>query len=550
MEATNSQKRLRAVTAHVVYFDRVGFSQLTIERQFALTEEINEFIRGLPDFKEALADDQVIALDTGDGHALIFLGDPQQAGNVGLAIAEHSARQRDHKIRVGLNSGPITIRTDLMGKPNATGPGIDLAARIQSLAESDTLYMTKAAAEQLIAFDAWRSRLVDMGTRLVKHEQSVHVYAAGPVGRPLGSSATPVVRSVALSDFPLSEAASSVLLRLFTGPWLYVAAVVIALVIALPLLGEAQGLGPNLLTARSSQWIDAQAEAFLEIDGGTRTWRVLKTGPTPWGVQMFWLLPAPGPGTKMRIQFESHGAAGMEVVVRLQRTVAPYDAFGLDQKIALRPEWQKHEYEFVTNASTSECALMFWCSSVPGTMSIRSIALQKMEPLRTTDARPQPVSNGPEASTSALGRKLMAAIGQSRARLIEVFGAPRHTRHLDPQTEELLFEAEGLDRFLIYGSSSDSVGVMLEGARKGILTEDQLFEAWGLDKSMWVCSDRTSANKIGDDGIELMAGQRQCTYRDFVFIFFTAGGNMHCHLFKSKTQRKRLGLASSKGGLD
>lgn len=214
---------------------------MTIERQFALTEEINAFIRELPDFQEALAEDQLIALDTGDGHALIFLGDPQQAGNVGLAIAEHSRNQHEHKIRVGLNSGPITIRTDLMGNPNATGPGIDMAARIQSLAEADTLYMTKAAAEQLIAFDAWRTRLVDMGTRLVKHEQAVHVYAAGPVSRSVDSGRRPGMGEINAGRGESMLAAKSTLSRIVNWPWTYVLVAVVALAIALPQISSSNG---------------------------------------------------------------------------------------------------------------------------------------------------------------------------------------------------------------------------------------------------------------------------------------------------------------------
>ncbi|MBS1718367.1 MAG: hypothetical protein JSS72_11615 [Armatimonadetes bacterium] len=187
-------ERVKALTAHVVYFDRVNYSLLPIEQQIAITEELNSFIRSLPTYQEAVASEEVISLDSGDGAALIFLRDPQQAADVALAITEYSRGQTTNKIRVGMNSGPVTIRTDLMGKPNATGSGIDLAARVQSLAKPDVLYLSLASAQQLHAFESWRPNLVDMGVQLVKHAEQIHVYAFKPEGVAIdvSDSGTPI----------------------------------------------------------------------------------------------------------------------------------------------------------------------------------------------------------------------------------------------------------------------------------------------------------------------------------------------------------------------
>jgi hypothetical protein len=181
MDQLNSN-RVNAVIAHVVYFDRVAYSLLPIETQVELVNELNEWIRLLPEFQQALARNEVIALDTGDGQALIFQGDPQVAATVAVAIVNYSRAQEVHKLRVGMHSGPVVVRTDIMGKPNATGAGIDIAARIQSMAEPDALYLSEAASQHLHAFEFWRKQLVDLGQRSVKHEEKLRLFVYHPDG--------------------------------------------------------------------------------------------------------------------------------------------------------------------------------------------------------------------------------------------------------------------------------------------------------------------------------------------------------------------------------
>lgn len=140
-----------------------------------------------------------------------------------------------------------------------------------------------------------------------------------------------------------------------------------------------QSYGPNILTTQPSFWTDPTASATRDIDGRTYTLRISATGPKPSGVQQYWVVPPPNAGDKMRVQFEAQGTRGMELGIRFQRNRPPFDAFGLEKTVPLTIDWQRHEFEFTTNGTTDNCQLMFWCSSVPGTMSIRSVTLQRLD---------------------------------------------------------------------------------------------------------------------------------------------------------------------------
>jgi len=173
---------LKARTAHVVCYDRVGHSRLSIEQQAKLTAELKAFVEALPEYAEALSDGEVIPIDSGDGNALVFFGDPQVAGAVALSISNFSRSQTQSKLRIGVHSGPVTVRTDLAGKQNVSGPGIDMANRVQSLATPDAVFLSSSIAEQLRAFETWRHVLIDEGTKRIKHEQLVHVFSVAGSG--------------------------------------------------------------------------------------------------------------------------------------------------------------------------------------------------------------------------------------------------------------------------------------------------------------------------------------------------------------------------------
>lgn len=246
-------ERIAVKTVHVVYTDRTGYSLLPLERQAQLAEELRAFVASIPEYQRAVEAKEVVPLDTGDGFALVFLNDPQAAANVALLLNDYSSTQRESPLRIGVHTGPVTLRTDLSGRANASGPGIDLAARVMSCAEPGSVLLSRAMAEQLEAFEAYRMMLRDEGLREVKHSVQLHVYALGG-GR-------------AVSRSPLPTASKPLRAKRFGLAWVVGAALLVVIGVALGLLLRPSGRQPTIADALTDQsthvgtWVSGAAWA-------------------------------------------------------------------------------------------------------------------------------------------------------------------------------------------------------------------------------------------------------------------------------------------------
>ena len=56
-------------------------------------------------------------VDTGDGAAVTFLGDPERALYVGLEVFDNVG---ELPVRMGINLGPVSLMKDLNGLDNVT----------------------------------------------------------------------------------------------------------------------------------------------------------------------------------------------------------------------------------------------------------------------------------------------------------------------------------------------------------------------------------------------------------------------------------------------
>ena len=73
----------RTVICSVVFIDIVGFSKTPDSRQIAMKARLNEL---LAQAVGGVAESERLILDTGDGAALCFLGDPEDALFVATAV--------------------------------------------------------------------------------------------------------------------------------------------------------------------------------------------------------------------------------------------------------------------------------------------------------------------------------------------------------------------------------------------------------------------------------------------------------------------------------
>lgn len=181
-------RRVTAQIVNVVFFDQVGYSLLSLEEQAESTEQLRKFILENPAYLEADAEQQVIPIDSGDGMAVVFLNDPQIAAEFALALRDFSGLRSKTPLRIGLNSGPVSLREDLAGKRNVSGAGIDVAQRVMSVAKPNEIMVSRGMAETLMSFDAWRPYLSEAGSYPVKHEQKLFLYRLGPDAGSAGGS--------------------------------------------------------------------------------------------------------------------------------------------------------------------------------------------------------------------------------------------------------------------------------------------------------------------------------------------------------------------------
>jgi len=163
--------------ATVVAMDRVGASLLPIEAKLRLSRELTEAVQASPSYQDALKAAEVIPLDSGDGMALVFFGDPARAAQCALEIDGVVRPGTAAPLRIGLHTGPVARRQDAAMKANVDGAGIDVAFRVMSVADGSEVMVSAITASMLSGYEAWSSRLSDLGERTVKHGQLVRVYA-------------------------------------------------------------------------------------------------------------------------------------------------------------------------------------------------------------------------------------------------------------------------------------------------------------------------------------------------------------------------------------
>ncbi len=165
----------RTSICSVVFVDIVDYSKAAVDRQVAMKADLNDAIRsGLTNAPE----DELIVLDAGDGAAICFFGDPEDALFAATAI---SATLRGKlRLRTGINLGPVKIVTDLNGNRNVVGDAINVAQRIMSFADEQEVLISRPYFEVVSCLrDENTFSFRSLGVRKDKHIREHEVYAVG-----------------------------------------------------------------------------------------------------------------------------------------------------------------------------------------------------------------------------------------------------------------------------------------------------------------------------------------------------------------------------------
>jgi len=170
----------RTFICSVLFLDIVEYSQRSVAEQIALKERFNavltEAIVGVP------TDDRII-LDTGDGAAVSFLGDPEDTLFAGMSLRDAVGGQDTTtgprlQIRVGVNLGPVRLVKDINGQPNIIGDGINVAQRVMSFAEPGQILVSRSYYDVMARLSEDYAKLFHYeGAKTDKHVREHEVYA-------------------------------------------------------------------------------------------------------------------------------------------------------------------------------------------------------------------------------------------------------------------------------------------------------------------------------------------------------------------------------------
>ncbi len=134
-------------------------------------------------------DEQLVRLPTGDGMALVFHHSAEEPARCALEVAEALQKHPELPVRMGIHSGPVSEVTDVSGRTNIAGAGINMAQRVMDCGDAGHILLSQHVADDLVASRQWASRLRDLGECEVKH--GVRLHLVNLYAEPLGNAALP-----------------------------------------------------------------------------------------------------------------------------------------------------------------------------------------------------------------------------------------------------------------------------------------------------------------------------------------------------------------------
>ncbi len=172
----------RTFICSVVFIDIVEYSRKAVAEQIRLKEQLNALLAEA--LKDVAANDRVI-LDTGDGAAISFVGDPEDALFVCIALRDAVATpapgaESPLEMRIGINLGPVKLVQDLNGQPNIIGDGINVAQRVMGFSQPNQILVARSYYEVVSCLsDAYAKLFRYVGSRTDKHVREHEVYEVG-----------------------------------------------------------------------------------------------------------------------------------------------------------------------------------------------------------------------------------------------------------------------------------------------------------------------------------------------------------------------------------
>ena len=168
----------RTLIASVLFLDIAGYSRLGVTEQIRLKQSFNDVLSAALQDTEAR---ERVVIDTGDGAAVAFLGNPERALFAALAVFDNVG---ELPVRMGINMGPVHVSHDINGQENVIGDGINVAQRIMSFAASGQLFVSRTFYDvvQLLSGE-YATMFQAVGGRTDKHARTHEVFSVNPAVR-------------------------------------------------------------------------------------------------------------------------------------------------------------------------------------------------------------------------------------------------------------------------------------------------------------------------------------------------------------------------------
>ena len=175
---------------HVLFIDIVGYSKALIDDQRALQQDLNDVVRNTEQFRAAESAGKLIRLPTGDGMALVFFTSPEAPLQCAMQIADALKSHPRLRLRMGINTGPVSGVADVNDRSNVAGAGINIAQRVMDLGDAGHILLSKRAAEDLSQYRRWEPYLHEIGEVEVKHGVRIAIvnFYTDTIGNPELSS--------------------------------------------------------------------------------------------------------------------------------------------------------------------------------------------------------------------------------------------------------------------------------------------------------------------------------------------------------------------------
>jgi len=175
----------KTIMCSVLFLDIVEYSKMPVSGQISLKDRFNSYLSAA--IRDVPVADRII-LDTGDGAAINFLGDIEDALKAALSLRESilnedSSLNPPLLVRVGINLGPVRLVRDINGQPNIVGDGINVAQRIMGFADVDQILVSRSYYDAVSRLSPQYAGMFNyQGSRTDKHVREHEVYAIGHLG--------------------------------------------------------------------------------------------------------------------------------------------------------------------------------------------------------------------------------------------------------------------------------------------------------------------------------------------------------------------------------